>query len=292
MEFGSVKFFRRVISLTVLVIIVALIVAICITGVSRSNLKEKLTSAQDQLTEAQQQLDGTKVSRIKTDDLPYQEMYPEMYAEPAEEYTVANKTVYLTFDDGPSAVTERILDVLDRYGVKATFFTQGQADENNLKIMKRAAEEGHAIGVHTYTHDYLTIFANPEAFFSDFNLEYQQIYETTGVRPEICRFPGGTVNKYSELCRTQICAELLRRGFSYYDWNATAVSSSRGSSVDDIVKNGIDTGADRNRIIMLLHDSAHETNTPQAVEELIEYYQGKGYSFAKLTNDVQPITFD
>ncbi len=292
MEFGSVKFFRRLISLVVLVIIIALIVAVCITGVSKSNLQDELTTTQNQLSEAQQQLDGTKVSRITTGDLPYQEMYPEMYAEPAEEYKVADKTVYLTFDDGPSPVTERILDVLDKYNIKATFFTQGQADENNLKTLKRIAESGHAIGVHTYTHDYLTIFANPEAFFSDFNLEYRQIYETTGVKPEICRFPGGTVNKYSELCRAQICAELLRRGFSYYDWNATAVSSARGSSVDDLVKNGVDTGADRNRIIMLLHDSAGETSTPQAVEKLIEYYQGKGYSFAKLTNDVQPITFD
>ena len=113
----------------------------------------------------------------------------------------AGRTVYLTFDDGPSSLTGPLLDVLDRYQVKATFFVVGVNDKNETRDLKEIVKRGHAIGVHSWSHNYRQIYASVDAFFSDYDRIHQTILDATGVDAKICRFPGGSVNGYDKKVR-------------------------------------------------------------------------------------------
>lgn len=130
-----------------------------------------------------------------------------------------DNAVYLTFDDGPSARTDEILEILDKYGVKATFFVVGANEEGDLERMQKIVAAGHTLAIHSYSHDYKKIYASVEAYLEDFNQMFCQIYEATGVKPQIFRFPGGSVNSYNVGIHQQLIAEMTRRGFVYFDWN-------------------------------------------------------------------------
>ena len=110
------------------------------------------------------------------------ESHPNLYVEPSGPVNaMAEKTVYLTYDDGPSKNTPRILDVLKKYGVKATFFVIGKEDEESLALYKRIVDEGHTIAVHTYSHKYHDIYQSVDAYLEDFEKVENLIYNTTGI---------------------------------------------------------------------------------------------------------------
>ena len=115
---------------------------------------------------------------------------------------INRKIAYLTFDDGPSINTGKILDILKRYDIKATFFVVGRSDDNSKNLYKRIVKEGHAIGNHTYSHEYKTLYSSEENFLSDFKKLEHHIYDITGIKMDIMRFPGGSntiiPNKYSD----------------------------------------------------------------------------------------------
>lgn len=224
----------------------------------------------------------------------YQELYPELYAQPHDWNTVNKaKVCYLTFDDGPSARTQEVLEILDRYGVKATFFVVGKDTEQSRQWMKQIVDGGHAIGVHSYTHAYRKIYASVEAYLDDFAQEYHLILEATGVAPQIFRFPGGSVNAYNGATYREIISEMVRRGFVYYDWNrqtGDAVKKTPSSAV--LVKNALTRLEGTERIILLAHDSKRYTNMVRALPDIIEGYQAAGFSLKALTPEVRPIIFD
>lgn len=227
------------------------------------------------------------------DTLPeYAKLYPELYATPPEDFIIKENTVYLTFDDGPSQNTEMILDILKKRNVKATFFFSGGGD-NAAARMKRAADEGHAIGIHSLSHDYEEIYASAEAFLKDFNDTYSAIYEATGVKPDIFRFAGGSLNNYNRHIYQQLIAEIVRRGFVYYDWNVSggdAVSGADWSSIYRSVIDGVEMNSN-SRAVVLLHDGAGKYATVTTVEDIIDALESKGYEFDSLNNAVLPVTF-
>ena len=140
-------------------------------------------------------------------------------AERTETVTPKGKTIYLTFDDGPSVHTKELLDVLKKYGVKATFFV---VDTECVDLVSRIVEEGHSVGIHTISHDYREIYASEEAFFADLLGMQQIIYEKTGVMTYLMRFPGGssnTVSKFNEGIMTRLTQAVEDAGFYYFDWN-------------------------------------------------------------------------
>jgi peptidoglycan/xylan/chitin deacetylase (PgdA/CDA1 family) len=222
----------------------------------------------------------------------YAKLYPELYATPPEDFIIKENTVYLTFDDGPSQNTEMILDILKKRNVKATFFFSG-GGENAAARMKRAADEGHAIGIHSLSHDYEEIYASAEAFLKDFNDTYSAIYEATGVKPDIFRFAGGSVNNYNRHIYQRLIAEMTRRGFVYYDWNVSggdAVSGADWSSIYKSVIDGVEM-ISSGRPVVLLHDGAGKYATVTTVEDIIAALEDKGYEFDSLNNAVLPVTF-
>lgn len=298
--FGSVRFFKHLICISLaLLILIPTTLAICF-GIRLHRLEQSLSveltvseTVQDEPVtppEEEQSEEPTPAVEVPA----YQSLYPDLYAEPADlSSDLSDKTIYLTFDDGPSTSTPQLLEILERYGVKATFFVVGQSKEENLQRMRDIVEAGHSIGVHSYSHNYREIYASVEAYLDDFYRIYTQIKETTGVAPQIFRLPGGSINGYNQLLYHEILSEMLRRGFVYFDWNLSNgdATSSKTLSAQELVSNALAYPANMKRGILLMHDSAEKHTTVEALPTIIERYQALGYQFAALTPEVTPIIF-
>lgn len=284
MTFGSVKFFK-VLILTVIALMILVPTGGCIV------LKVENNRLQDQVIQADAQHDiyGDEIEPGQ-EMIPYQTLYPEMVCKDSPEKKVINPgTVYLTFDDGPTAYTGQILDTLAQYDVKATFFVIGRTGEESRMLMKRIVDEGHTIGVHTYSHEYLDIYKSPEAYLEDFNQIYTLIESNTGVKPEIFRFPGGSINAYNRAVHQEIIAEMMRRGFTYYDWNVSSEDAS-GNATQYSVANNISSRVNHNtHHIVLMHDTNGATTG--ALSNVIQTLLESGYKLDALTNEVRPSNF-
>lgn len=152
---------------------------------------EKLEQEKEELAQQLEEAVGNQPpAQTGTAGLEYQELYADLYADPPEEYvTPPAKTVFLTFDDGPSDNTVKILDLLDQYGAKATFFVTGTNITGREALLKDIVQRGHTLAVHTYSHDYKAIYASVEAFLDDFSKVYNQIVAATARRPPSSAFP-------------------------------------------------------------------------------------------------------
>lgn len=223
----------------------------------------------------------------------YQELYPDLYAQPAKLNSIdQEKTVYLTFDDGPSARTPELLAILEEYDIKATFFVVGRESEEAKQWMRDIVAAGHTLGIHTYSHDYNKIYQSVEAYLEDFNAMYNLILETTGTAPQVFRFPGGSVNAYNGATYRDIISEMVRRGFVYFDWNRMSGDAVRGNvPAETLVENALDRADSLRRVILLMHDSTRFTNVVEALPQIIEGYQEAGFSFAALTPEVKPVIY-
>lgn len=182
--------------------------------------------------------------------------------------------VYLTFDDGPSKQTEVILDILDEYGVKATFFVVGKDGEKVNERLQMIYERGHTIGMHSYSHDYADIYDSMDAFRADFLKSKKYIYDATGVETKYFRFPGGSSNRMGKIDMNDVVEFLKEQGVEYYDWN---ISSGDGGGtlmpVEVIVENCTKDILRYDTSIILMHDSASKTTTVEALPQIIEIIQ-------------------
>lgn len=204
---------------------------------------------------------------------------------------VVKKVMYLTFDDGPSKNTQAILDILDKYQVKATFFVTAESKEH-LDLISVEKQKGHAVGVHTYSHDYASIYCNVDAFFEDFQKMNEIIKEQTGEYSSIMRFPGGSSNtiskKYSKGIMTTLAQQVQEQGYQYYDWNASNGDGNSHTSVDGLVKQGVEEVKNQDISMVLMHDGAGSNETVSALPTLLEYYIKEGYEF-KIIDESTPL---
>lgn len=225
----------------------------------------------------------------------YQALYEDFYApEPYHATTRTENAVYLTFDDGPSERTDEILDVLAEKNVKATFFVIGQEDEANLERMRRIVAEGHTIGMHSYTHDYNSVYSSVEGFLDEFYRIFCQIRDTTGVTPSVFRCPGGSINGYDGGFYQEILSEMIRRGFVPYDWNVSSedAATNRTLPVETLVDNVVNDSADNFRSIILFHDSESKTTTAEAIGPVIDQLGALGCTFKAITPDTMPVLYN
>jgi len=198
------------------------------------------------------------------------------------------KTIYLTFDDGPGPYTAQLLDVLARYGAKATFFVTGNGryyDQDYTDLIGRAYREGHAIGVHTLTHDYATVYANRDAFFRDFNAMEDIIYDQTGEYTKLFRFPGGSSNTVSRNYCYGIMSSLVNymtnMGYVYFDWNVDSGDALGGARSSYTVANNVAEGCLENTVnVVLQHDT--KDFSVAAVETILRWGRNNGYVFKAL----------
>ena len=192
--------------------------------------------------------------------------------EPASVSETNTRKVYLTFDDGPSENTEAILDVLQEYDVKATFFVTGQQALSHPERYREIAERGHTLGMHSYSHKYSEIYKTVDNFGEDLLLLQTFLEDTTGVTPLYYRFPGGSSNTVSDMSMSQLCDYLTDNGITYFDWNVSskdAVSPMRPAQ--EIVRNCTQNLENFDNAVILLHDAANKTSTVEALPEIIEY---------------------
>ncbi|HJD43038.1 MAG TPA: polysaccharide deacetylase [Candidatus Mediterraneibacter quadrami] len=189
------------------------------------------------------------------------------------------KVVYLTFDDGPSENTKKIIDILAEYDAKATFFITG-ANEECRPYIKEAYEAGHTIGLHTYTHDYAGVYASEEAYFDDLEKVGEVAKEQIGYVPCFIRFPGGSSNmvsaKYSSGLMTKLVDAVQEKGYQYYDWNLDS-GDAAGAGKDAIEENS--TTEKLNHVMLLCHDTQAKDATVEALPYILKYYTERGYEF-------------
>ncbi len=194
--------------------------------------------------------------------------------------------VYLTFDDGPSANTDKILDILDDYNVKATFFVVGQDTEVYADAYRRIVNEGHTIGMHSYSHSYSDIYASEEAFAKDYNKIHDLIFELTGVDSKFYRFPGGSSNSVSNVSKSVLINYLNEQGVVYYDWNvASGDATSQAFTSQQVIDNVMKDVVKYKTSVVLLHDASNKNATVEALPGLIEALQEKGAMILPITDE-------
>jgi len=198
------------------------------------------------------------------------------------------KRVYLTFDDGPSSNTSKILDILDEYGVKGTFFVVGRLSDTTTPMYKRIVNEGHAIGMHSYTHKYSEIYNSVDSFVYDVERIQSLIYEQTGVLTKLYRFPGGSTNTVSKTDISLLKDELNKRDIKYFDWNVLSgdASSTYGLPKETLVRNCTANALGHEEAIILMHDLPEKATTVEALPEIIEYFQSIGVEILPLDENV------
>lgn len=266
------------------------------------NIKEIKPSEEENTESEETQIDDKNSNKGEINDAvdptikpkkDYTQLYPDMYVKRPEKQISPNKTIFLTFDDGPSARTGEVLDILKQKNVKATFFVVGNTSTAGKDYMKRIVEEGHTIAPHTFTHNFKSIYSSVEAYLNDFNKIYTLIYETTGVKPTIFRFAGGSKNSFNKNNYREIIAEMTRRGFDYYDWNLSTGDAAKKSltPAEKCLSNVLNYSAKYNNAVVLMHDAQPKTTTVQALPALIDGLRNQGFSFQKLSNEIYPVPY-
>ena len=198
-----------------------------------------------------------------------------------------NGVIWLTFDDGPSAkLTPKVLDILKKENVKATFFVINYS-ESNEPIIKRIVAEGHTIGIHGYSHEYSKIYKSKETFMSNIYTLQDKIYKSTGVKSMYIRFPGGSSNtvsrKYCKGIMTELTKEVLAKGFKYFDWNISSGDAGGAKDAKAVYKNVTKNLSKKRGNLVLCHD-IHQ-KTLEALPDIIKYAKKEGYTFARIDDN-------
>ena len=289
----SVNAWKRIITVTVLAVILALIFGV-FWGIHRNHaLKAEI----EELTAVDIEEEAGEIAdEASQADLPgYASLYPDLYVDNDFVYDAIEpeKVCYLTFDDGPApGYTEKVLNILDDYDVKATFFVVYNDSDEADALYQRMVNSGHAIGVHTASHNYSKIYSSVDNYLKDFEKVSSYVESVADYKPEIFRFPGGSINSYNIGNYMDIISEMLRRGYTYYDWNVS--SGDAASSVvskADIVKHSVNGALSTSRAVILMHDGRGHKSTVEALPEVIKKLKAEGYEFRTLSKEVKPVWF-
>lgn len=205
--------------------------------------------------------------------------------------TEGMRNVYLTFDDGPSEHTGEILDILKAYEVKATFFVVGKPEERYEKEYRRIVEEGHTLGMHSYSHKYDEIYASLDNYKDDLSRLQEFLYEMTGVWSRYCRLPGGSSNTVSRVDMHEVIEYLEGQDITYFDWNVESGDTTSGKiSAKRLVENCMDKIGSLRNAVVLMHDAADKDSTVLALPELIERIKElDDTQILPITDDTVPI---
>ncbi len=307
MYWGSVRFFKHLIFLALAVLILVPLCLACYHISINAHLTEELIILKGESVANRMQLQKNQTESIGQPlflkdeekkatynfDLDYQNLYPDLYLSDIPEQSGSTNTVYLTFDDGPTNLTHKVLDVLKEKKVRATFFIIGKnlETEQGKQTLISIAEEGHSVGIHTYSHIYKDIYNSVEEYLDDFYKVYDLIYSITGTKPEIFRFPGGSINGYNKTFYKELIAEMTRRGFVYYDWNVSAQDAVGTTTEREIFDNIVTASKKKTRSVILMHDSLEKRETLKALPSIIDELSDSGYHFESLTRNVAPVMF-
>ena len=197
------------------------------------------------------------------------------------------KVIYLTFDDGPGQYTQKILNTLAKYNVKATFFVTGNG---SASMIKKEYQAGHTVAVHTYSHNYAKIYKSVDAYVSDFNKMNNIIAQQTGSRSKIFRFPGGSSNtvsrQYAKGVVTKIAKYMTNAGYKYFDWNVDS-GDAAGASRSKIYSNVVNGVKYCTTCVVLMHDI--KSNTANELDHILSTLISQGYRFGTLSTSTPAV---
>lgn len=210
-----------------------------------------------------------------------------------DNYAVEGDThqVYLTFNSIPGENTNAILDVLAQYNVKATFFVSGSDEEGADAVYQRIVNEGHTIGMHSYSNQYSLIYSSRDAFIEDYVKLSDYIYQLTGTRCTYYRFPGGSGNEISNLNMAEFVHILNQEQITYFDWNVSAGDAAGSYTVEDVQKNVLEGISKYKTSVVLLHDGTNKSTTVEALGALIESLQSQGAIILPIDEDTNVIQY-
>lgn len=201
------------------------------------------------------------------------------------------KIAYLTFDDGPSPNTEKILKILDKYNIKATFFVVGPSYKLKNDLLVKIVQSGHELAIHSYEHNYSYIYSSQENYIKDFFRCLKWIKDVTGIAPNIYRFPGGSSNTIAPKQLTKsIIKELESQGFTHADWNVDTLDSYIKKDSSKILNNAL-ISLKRNENnnhyyqTILMHDDINKPTSIKALPSIIESFISRGYHFEIMSNN-------
>ncbi len=226
---------------------------------------------------------STKKGRVYSD---YSDIKTIRIKNPKYKTSKKNK-ICLTFDDGPSFVTEKVLDTLKTNNVKATFFIINYSKAQK-PIVKRIIDEGHTLAIHNYTHDYSKIYSSVSQFMSYYNKLYKKIKKDFGYEVKVMRFPGGTSNtvsrNYSYGIMSKLTKKIKAKGHEYFDWNIDCTDASGYNISSTAIYNAtVDGLSKKSTNIVLMHDSGAKVTTAKALQRIIDFGNNNGYVFEAIT---------
>ena len=199
--------------------------------------------------------------------------------------------VYLTFNSVPGDNTEEILDVLAEHEVKATFFVVGTEAEGSADVYRRIVNEGHTIGMHSYSNQYSLIYSSKDAFKKDYEKLSDYIYELTGTRSSYYRFPGGSGNAISNVNMAEFAYILNQEQITYFDWNVSAGDSANSYTKQDILDNVLGGVSKYKTSVVLMHDGENKSTTVEALGSLIEELKSQGAVILPIDEDTKVIQY-
>lgn len=202
------------------------------------------------------------------------------------------KIMYLTFNDGPSENTQGILDILDHYHIKATFFVTGSNPEY-FDLLKIIHERGHVLALHTYSHDYETIYADANAYFQDLTKLENLLNDQVGIQTNILRFPEGSANivanQYHEGIMSELVKDTERFDYVYYDWNGENGDHDPELSPTTLYQNALASVEGKDTVMMLMHDGSENANTLKALDQTLQEFQRQGWEFRVIEESHMPV---
>lgn len=289
---------RLIVIMLVMVFVIPVTISI-VLAVQLHGLGKQVNELQAEIASMQIQLEEQKVDAADSQELTEEEASADVQTlENQNVWSESSGTtpadsgihkVYLTFDDGPSANTDQILDILDEYGVKATFFVVGKEGYNDQ--YRRIVEEGHTLGMHSYSHVYRDIYESVEAYGQDLEKLHTYLYELTGVDSRIVRLPGGSSNTVSKDKIQDIIAYLGQQGMTYYDWNVSSGDAASGYvSAQQIADNVLNHVSEHHTSMVLMHDASGKNTTVEALPIILEkILESDNMVLLPITEDTVPI---
>lgn len=269
--------------------IVVCLIVMNIFGFGKSGGEQKAADAKTETTESQTE------SATETTTVPQNEHTNPKNAKEAEALEASSENrVYLTFDDGPSANTDEILDILKENNTKATFFIIKRDDPESIARMKRMYDEGHTVAMHTVSHEYPLVYADLPAYKEDVDGIKTFIDDTLGIDCKFYRFSGGssnTIYKHYGISDIHECIDYLdSRGIKYFDWNiSNSDSENKKYSPAELAANVVEYIGDTGVYNVLQHDAPAKKNTVQSLQIIIDDLKAKGYTFCQITDNTVPV---
>lgn len=236
---------------------------------------------EDEANGEEPQADGENATEADGGEAPEEDNFLEEGEHPK---------VYLTFDDGPSENTSKILDILKERGIKATFFVIGQEDDDSKELYRRIVAEGHTLGMHSYSHKYDAIYKSRDSFAEDMLHLQSYLKEVTGIAPTLIRFPGGSSNGVSNVDIRDLIRYVRDQGWTYFDWNvASGDATSQVYTPDELVANVMNDVVKYDTSVVLMHDSSAKGTTVDALVPMIDQLQAMGAELLPIDENTKPI---